>query len=76
LEGEAFGVVGFVFADPGKAVGDDLEVLVVEVDDVAFEGGLAEDAVHEAACFFLVEVEGGIAVFAVEGEVVFPEGLG
>ena len=49
LECETFGIVRIVLADPAERVGDYLEVLVVEVDDIAFECGLAEDPVHEAA---------------------------
>lgn len=48
---------------------------VVEVDEVALEGGLLEDPVHEAAGFFLIEVEGGISMFPVKGEIVLPESL-
>ena len=54
---------------------DDLEFLFVEVDDVALERGLAEHPVHEPAGFLLVEVEGGVAVFPIEREVVFPQRL-
>ena len=49
LERKTIRIVGIVLAVPAERVGDDLEVLVVEVDDVAFERGLAEDPVHEAA---------------------------
>ena len=64
LQGEAVAIVGIVLAHPAQRVLDDLEFLVVEIDDVALERGLAEHPVHEPAGFLLVEVEGGVAVFA------------
>ena len=75
LQGETLGIVGIVLADPAQGVLDDLELLFVEVDDVALERGLAEHPVHEPAGFLLVEIERGVAVFPIEREVMFPQRL-
>ena len=75
LEGETFRIVGIVFADPGQPFFGNLELPFVEVDDVALERRLAEDAVHKPAGFLLVEVQRGVAIFPIESKVVLPQRL-
>ena len=75
LQREAARIVGIVLADPLESLGDHLELALVEVDQVAFQGGLAEDAVHETAGFLDVEIKGRLVIVAVVGQKMLPQHL-